>query len=976
MKTKKLYLLFILTYLISLWGIGQTLPLVNYTIQNGLPEATVYAVYEDAAGYLWVGTQGGVASFDGRQFHTYDSQFGLPDNHVTAITGTVDGRIYFGHRSGALSYYSNNNNTITHFLHPDYQNRALINSIICKYNVIYIATQGNGLFCIVNNNNKITVKHFTKKQHLPSDTIIQLYVKNNNEIWMATTNGLAVFNTKQNTPTSMVFPALLRQSITSVYQQANGTVWCGTESGVIYFEPDNPLFSPKKITKTDGLIDDHINRIKSDNHGNIWLATNNGVAKIKGKIIQCFTKNNGLLSELVYDLTEDREHNMWIGQDDGVSCYKDSPFELYTTKDGLVYNEVYSIMQDSKNNYWIGTAKGITVYNSNISKSNKRRHFTIKNGLPDNLIYKVFEDSHKNVWIACVNNGAVCYLPDKDKFQVFGRPNGLAGKRVVSINEDTKGRIWLATLDSGIAVYDYQSKQMHSYTSGHGFVSNSVWTIHKDANEKLWFGSQDKGLIYMDPKTDKFVVVPGQEKLSNHNFGSLSSDSKGNIWIACIGGGIFKYDGIRFYQYGLQQGIKSNNPYFIFCDKDDHVWLGTNVGIDLFNQQTLTTRSFVKNDGFIGIETNQNAIYQARNNDLWIGTVNGLMRYQYKEDNHNIPAPLIYITKKHLLFDEKDLQKNKLTYQQNDITFDYLGISLSNAEKINYSYCLKGFDKKWSPLVNESRVSYANLPPGKYAFLVKAGYKGGNWSKAASYAFIISPPFFKTWWFLLLAIVSIYGIITAIYRYRINQLLKLEKMRNKIASDLHDDIGSALSSISIFSEVADKQLQQQTPPEITRGVIGHISQQSRTMLEAMDDIVWAVNPKNDHFNDLAVRMREFAIPLLEACNIRFDINIDADIQNTRVQMEARKGIFLIFKECINNIIKHSNCTKMSVSVKKLNNQLEFIITDNGKGYDINQQSNRNGLANMQKRAKEMNAVYRITSQPGNGTTLMLLVTII
>jgi signal transduction histidine kinase len=215
-----------------------------------------------------------------------------------------------------------------------------------------------------------------------------------------------------------------------------------------------------------------------------------------------------------------------------------------------------------------------------------------------------------------------------------------------------------------------------------------------------------------------------------------------------------------------------------------------------------------------------------------------------------------------------------------------------------------------------------------------------------------------------------------LYLYRVKNLLAIERIRAKIPSDFHDDIGSALSSISIFSEVADKQLKQQSPSEETREIVGHIAWQSRAMLDAMDDIIWAVNPQNDHLNDLAVRMHEFAVPLLEAMNIRFDINVGEDILNTQIKMDARKNIFMIFKECINNIVKHSCCTAMSVAVKKLNNQLELVITDNGKGFDTNTPSSRNGLKNMQKRAREINGSIQVISQPGDGTVTTLIVNII
>jgi signal transduction histidine kinase len=228
---------------------------------------------------------------------------------------------------------------------------------------------------------------------------------------------------------------------------------------------------------------------------------------------------------------------------------------------------------------------------------------------------------------------------------------------------------------------------------------------------------------------------------------------------------------------------------------------------------------------------------------------------------------------------------------------------------------------------------------------------------------------------MLVTIAIAFGLYR-LYRYRVKNILAIERIREKIASDFHDDIGSALSSISIFSEVVDKQLQEQQPTEQTRQMVGNIASQSRAMLDAMDDIIWAVNPKNDHFNDLAVRMHEFAVPLLEARNIAFDININEDILNTQIKMAARKNIFLIFKECINNILKHSCCTVMQVSVKKINNQVELIISDNGKGFDVNAPHSRNGLLNMKKRADEIGGVFYVTTQSGKGTLVKLLVNII
>ncbi len=953
---------------------AQTLPLINYTIQNGLPEATVYAVYQDPKGYLWTGTQGGVCVFDGRQFHTLDSQVGLPDNHVTAITGSPDGRIYFGHRSGQLSFYDDKG--ITRLQHKDFANTGLINALLWKGHTLYVATRGNGLFCINFLNKSYKIRHLTKRQGLPSDTLNQFAPKNYHEYWLATAHGVALISTLSNAVVPIQASGYLAGEVTSVCQQGQDKLWCGTPKGLFYLNIQNLYSGQPPVGPVGGLLNAHINKVKVSRNGIVWVATNKGVAKLDQGLIKCYTKINGLLSDPVYDIIEDAETNIWFGQDDGLSCYKDSPFELYTHQDGLVYNEVYSMLQDDQDNYWVATAQGISVFRYTSSALQKVKDITTKDGLPDNFVYHLYQDSHKNIWISCVNAGAVCYMPAQHKFKVFSQANGLAGKQVISINEDTKGRIWMATLDSGVSVYSYSTHKIQNYKAGRGFISNSVWTIHRDGQGQLWFGTRDKGLVTLHTETDRFEWIAGQDKLPNHNFGSISHDSKGNLWIASIGDGIFKYNGKSFKQYGVRQGIKSNNPYFIFCDTRDQVWLGNNTGVDVFDPVTLITRNYSKNDGFLGIETNQNAVYADPHHNLWVGTVNGLIRYDNTRKTSTSVSPRVYITKKNLFFSRDTLPGRKLAYNQNFITFEYLGLSLSNADKIRYQYQLKGFSNKWSPMLTESRVSYANLPPGKYEFLVKAGYQGGNWSVPTRYEFAIMPPFYKTWWFILLACAALYMIVSSLYRYRVNQLLRLERVRNKIASDLHDDIGSALSSISIFSAVADKQLQQQTPAAQTREIIGHISHHSRAMLDAMDDIVWAVNPNNDHFKDLAVRMREFAIPLLEARDLAFEINIQEDMLETRIPMEARKNIFLIFKECINNLLKHSGCNTVKVEVKKLNHQMELTIKDNGKGFDLNAPHNRNGIKNLQKRATEIKGVIQIESQTGIGTLVRLLVNII
>ncbi|MFD0766868.1 two-component regulator propeller domain-containing protein [Mucilaginibacter lutimaris] len=947
--------------------IAQTLPIRSYSIQNGLPESRVYAIYLDRSGYLWTGTQSGVCSFDGLKFRIYDSLSGLPDNHVTSICGGNDKQIWFGHRSGKISCFQDGR--IKVLKNAAFENTAGINQVLWQNQSLFIATDGDGVYVFTKINKDWEVQHFLTSSGLADNVVNKLCIKNKDEIWVATNKGLNILNARKREILSAV--ETFTGKVSAVAQRGD-SLFCGTEKGLLVVEKGSiRRFPPLSNLKFNHII----NAIFIGRDGELWLATNEGAIQVKGQNVKTFGRINGLLSDIIYDIGEDREHSIWLAQDDGISSFRRSPFELFNTKDGLIYNESYSIEQDAKENFWVGTRRGISIFRSNSQGIQPVRNLTRKDGLPDDFVYDLFCDSHNNMWIACAKKGAACYITSKNKIITFGHQTGLAGRQVVSINEDKKGRIWLATLDSGLAVYDYSTQKMRSLTKGKGFVSNGVWDIHRDKDGYLWFGTRDHGLIKHDPLTDAFSVIDIPGKTVNYDFASITSDKMGHIWIGTIGDGVLKYDGHRFEKYGFRNGLKSNNPYFVYCDREGQIWVGNNLGLDNFNPYTKSTINYLENDGFLGIETNQNAIYESGNGDLWIGTVKGLMHYKRQSERSRSVAPLVHISKKQVFFKDDSFQNTVLKHNQNYITFEYTGVSLNNAEKIIYKYKLAGLSDKWSPGISDARVSYANLSPGDYVFMVKAGFPNGNWSSPASYSFKIISPFYRTWWFIVLSATLLYLIGCWIYQYRVEQLLKFQTMRNKIASDLHDDMGSALTSISILSEVADQQLKREGIQD-TREIIGHIANHSRTMLEAMEDIVWAVDPRNDQFNDLFIRMREYAIPLLEARNIDFNIDMDSGVEDVPLLMAHRRNIYLIFKEAINNILKHANCSKLEATVKKEGKKIIMTIADNGRGFDSSVRNKRNGLKNLKKRAAEMNAQLDVISTKGEGTLIKLLINIL
>jgi signal transduction histidine kinase len=291
---------------------------------------------------------------------------------------------------------------------------------------------------------------------------------------------------------------------------------------------------------------------------------------------------------------------------------------------------------------------------------------------------------------------------------------------------------------------------------------------------------------------------------------------------------------------------------------------------------------------------------------------------------------------------------------------------------------LEGADHDWSPPTNQRIVNYANLRPGSYRFLVRAVNADGIVSKEPAFmAFTIVPPFWQRWWFIALIVSGVLAATHLMYRYHTRRLIELERVRTRIATDLHDDIGASLSKIAILSDVAGQELSRMDGSPLA-GPLTQIADTSRDCVDAMSDIVWAVNPRRDHLSDLTQRMRRFAEELLDAKDIQFTMRSSLDDQDVHLGADLRREVYLIFKECINNVVKHSGCDQAALEFSSDGPWLVISITDNGKGFEAASTASAvgmggHGLNSMQRRAEGIGGRLKIDSQPGSGTAITLKV---
>jgi signal transduction histidine kinase len=490
----------------------------------------------------------------------------------------------------------------------------------------------------------------------------------------------------------------------------------------------------------------------------------------------------------------------------------------------------------------------------------------------------------------------------------------------------------------------------------------------------------------------------------------LMVDGQGRLWIASTNGGVGRVDNPgaskpAFVPLTTNEGLTSNNIRTIVEDKAGNIYFGTVRGVDRISPDLTRIRHYSINDGLAGdfvVDSDCD-----RNGDLWFATTNGLSRLTPgAEDQH--PAISVWLGGVRIAGQKQpiselgtaEISAGKLGPTQNNFQIDFFGLDFHAGETLRYQFMLEGADKDWSAPTDQRTVTYANLRPGSYRFIVRAVNSDGVQSpRAAVLSFIILPPLWQRWWFLTLFTLLSLALLYLLYRYRLahlhqvnvalseaktaeeklgwareERLAELQKVRTRIATDLHDDIGSSLTQIAILSEVAQQSMKGNGAPLAPLKSIATVSNE---LVDAMSDIVWAINPQKDHLQDLIQRMRRFASDLLLTKHISLDFEAPTYAPDVPLGANPRREVFLIFKESLTNVVKHANATHVRINFEVSRDNLTLRISDNGRGFDATEissalfadQKGGNGIVSMRKRAAEVNGRFALDSQPGAGTTV-------
>lgn len=944
--------------LLTMGGFSQQYNFHNYSVKDGVAQSQVFSLLQDHRGYLWMGTRGGgLTRFDGTEFKTFSIKDGLTNNYVSCVKEDAAYNVWIGTNNG-----------------------------LCEY---------NGL---------VFKKYYPQGEHTQC-SVQDIAFDAQGRKWLATNAGVFLQDNKGFTNITELLQEKNR-IINTIHADCKGNVWYGNSEGLFRITETNGKYSVIKYDKARGFMNNSITCINEDQEGNLWMGTyGDGAYVYDGKRFFRIDLQLELYKQTVLDIYFDSRDNVWLSTlSHGVCQYNrvSKSFSWLTEQEGLSNNHVRSTIQDKSGNYWFGTSGGgVCNYFG--------KQFTVydkSSGLGGNFIYSIFRDSRNRLWIGTSDRGLS--LLDSSRFYNFNQSNGFENVKIKAIAEDDNGILYFGTDGQGVYTYDgsgfstieelnkkyiramvkdkdgnlwiatagaglYQLKPgspkpvVKNYSTKEGLLHNRLTCLLYDKTGRLWYGTENNGIGYLFNGAIQKTAISTTNGLPSNAIRCMAEDKTGYLWLGTAGDGIasmpFYQGDFRIKTYNHTNGLMSSNIYLICTDVHNNLFTGTETGLDYVyldkDRKPLEIKHYSKGEGFTGIETCQNAVFTDADGTIWFGTINGLTKYNPANQVKNDHEPITNITNvklayepisttafKNYVSDWNTVSSLELPYDQNHLTFDFLAINFSNPDAVKYRWMLKGFDKDWSPASTTREITYSNLSSGSYTFMVKACNEDAVWNKQpVELAFHISPPFWLRWWFITLVIITIAGLVFALFKWRINRIKakaaeeqKKTQMEKEILELEQKALRLQMNPHFIFNAL--NSIQSQIGTDNEQAARYYLAKFSRLMRQILDNSRQATITLEEEVNTL-----ENYLLIEKFCNgDRFDyrITVDAALEKDYIKIPP-----MLLQPFIENAIKHGlkyiheKRGMIEVTFSEKDNFLECTVADNGIGRTKAEEMNQN-----------------------------------
>lgn len=871
------------------------------SVEDGLSQSTVRAIYQDVQGYMWFGTEDGLNKYDGYTFTIYrhdpENPESLSDNVINIIYQDREDDLWFGTASG-LDRFQPKTETFEHFTYDPNQPGSLKGTSVTAITEdsngnLWISTSEGGLSSFNRSKNTfINYPHDPKNPGTPiSDQVQALAADKKGGLWIGTYEGLDYLDAQTgqfihytNDPENPV--SLSDNRVLTLYIDRNGLLWIGTEEGGLNrFNSADSTFTryTNRAENPYTISSNTVRAIYEDQNGRIWVGGRAGVNLLNRRddyfIRYRYDPNDqhSLSNDNVLSIYNDRSGVLWIGTfGGGLSKYvqNNDRFTLYqhrpNTQTSLSNDVVYAIHEDRSGAVWVGTLDGgLNRLDPESGNFLSYQHNpSDPNSIGSNDVRAILEDRQGRLWIGTYGGGLNQFDLNQNRFIRYRHdaksPSSISDNRVMAIYEDRRGNLWIGTRGGGLELFDPNTRRFTHFRYDPKDVSSLsgdfVRTIAEDRYGNLWVGTYN-GISIMDPGTRKFrryqADINDPQSLSNDRVLSILETSDGTIWIGTLLGGLNRFDPTTqtFRHYTQKQGLPSDAIYGILLDRTEVLWLSTSRGLSRFDPKEGTFRNYDQSDGLQGYEFNAGAYHKNRHGRMYFGGIRGFNSFDPSqvEDNPLVPQVMITAFKKFNQIERRDLENSEtitLSYADNFISFEFAALDFSAPEKNQYQYQLVGFDRDWVNAGTRRYASYTNLKGGRYTFRVIGSNQDGVWNQqGASVEIVVTPPFWERWWFIGSVGLVLVGSGFGAYRYRLSNI---QKQNRQLETQVHE-----------------RTLEIERRREVAEGLreILNILNSNRSLKESLDAIIVQIVRLMEVRAVILFRWGEEGYPLIIASNM-------------------------------------------------------------------------------------------------------------
>jgi len=972
-------------------------PFRKYSQKEGLSSYNIKKVIEDPYGFIWIATQSGLNRFDGRSFIVYDKSSPNPASRIVE-------------------------NDITDIVIDKQRNLAWVSSATGGLNAVDLSTSKVQISVPLTGRNLI----------LTSDWILSMQLIGD-DIWLATNNGLSVYNIRKNITThqciipfrkmqmenfvinrllrlneelmvasvenfGLVFYSIVTKEIVYKYnldktgynpgsmfdivQNPKGGVFISTKNGLakIMLDPKAGMNKIAIVYASDYLFlsGTKMSSIGFDKNGTLWFSNDAGLFiadKENRKVIT--VKSSRLAAEIdkenrITDIFFDNSDNVWLSSMQGVmvSANKISPFISYSSFNNgtLKINHTYGISPFSDGSpVYICTERGLYLSDRALKTASCFDKAT--------AYYSSFFLNTK-VPFFCTSGGLKILSNNKmaDPSLFYPELKGIEKERFGAVINVDDSLIYLASyIDKGLWIWDHKKSSVTYLLPQDASDSNvtmQINSLYVDKAKNVWLTCNQAIFVCMQGKGLKRMTIHNNKDYKKHSLFFDMCEIRGGYMVASYGEGLLILDS-EFNlkkQLTVLNGLSNNGVYNLYPVSDTMVIVSSNSGISRINTANYQVNTYTEEDGLVSNSLEFN--FNPRSNPWpFLNSIYGFTIVEPRYFSTSQTIPKIYISEIKIaaednIRDIKDLDLLKVSISNTTIqtTVYFSGVNYSNPQRTVYQYRIKELHSKWIELGNNNFVQLVGLNPGRYHLQVKAANEDGVWSEPKELILTFLPKWYQTWWFKILVFFATAGIVYAFYRYRIAQIKKQHEIRKNIATDLHDDLGSTLNSVKVFTNLAISGVKQEES-------LQQIKENLTEATMSLRDMIWVLDDSLDTVDELVTRLKQFALPVAAASNMEAVIKADSEVNSIKLTKEEKRNLFLVCKEAINNSIKYSGATQINVNIKPAGKKIQVTITDNGKGFNVDEVKKGYGLKNMQYRAGQVKYKAVTSSEQGKGTVV-------